>query len=191
MAIIGSFQEDLDIYLAENKGKSGASKQSDKELKTIGSIAKGTLDNGKMYSFEYFTPDEAFYDTYPVVLGLGQSDSGHQLGLNLHYIPYDARIPFLADLSKSFKSVISTSIDKAQGNPSLQKPITNFKWKFLKKAYGKKYNLTYCVRQYRMDRMKNPYVISYEDWYVGAVNNENQFFGGSINQAQSLYYKNI
>ena len=51
MAIIGSFQEDLDIYLAENKGKSGASKQSDKELKTIGSIAKGTLDNGKMYSF--------------------------------------------------------------------------------------------------------------------------------------------
>ena len=42
-----------------------------------------------------------------------------------------------------------------------------------------------------MDRMKNPYVIGYEDWYVGVVNNENQFFGGNINQAQSLYYKNI
>jgi hypothetical protein len=42
-----------------------------------------------------------------------------------------------------------------------------------------------------MDRMKDPYVIGYENWYVGAVNNENQFYGGNINQAQSLYYKNI
>ena len=49
MAIIGSFQEDLDIYLAENKGRSGASKQSDKELKSIGSLAKGTLDNGNVF----------------------------------------------------------------------------------------------------------------------------------------------
>ena len=104
MAIVGSFQEDLDIYLAENKGRTGASKQSDKDLKTSGSKAKGILDNGKMYSFEYFTPDETFYDTYPLVLGLGKSDNDHQLGLNLHYIPYDARVPFLSDVFKSFKS---------------------------------------------------------------------------------------
>ncbi len=42
-----------------------------------------------------------------------------------------------------------------------------------------------------VNKMKNPYVLGYEDWYVGAVNNEDQFFGGNINQAQSLYYKNI
>ena len=65
MAIIGSFQEDLDIYLADYKGRTGASKQSDKDLKNIGYKAKGILDNGKMYSFEYFTPDEIFYDTFP------------------------------------------------------------------------------------------------------------------------------
>ena len=70
MAIIGSFQEDLDIYLADYKGRSGASKQSEKDLSGIGSIAKGLLDNGKMYSFEYFTPDETFYYTYPLVLNL-------------------------------------------------------------------------------------------------------------------------
>ena len=107
-------------------------------------------------------------------------------------MPYEARLPFLTELTISLQSQIAAlTKGSALGNPSLQKPITNFKWKFLKKAYGKKYNLTYCVRQYRMDRMKDPYVIGYEDWYVGAVNNDNQFFGGNINQAQSLYYKNI
>ena len=39
MAIVGSFQEDLDIYLADYKGRAGASKQSDKDLKKIGNKA--------------------------------------------------------------------------------------------------------------------------------------------------------
>ena len=106
MAIVGSFQIDLDIYLKENKGRSGASKQSDSSLSTIGDKARGDLENGKMYSFEYFTPEETFYDTYPIVLGLGKSIDNHQLGLNLHYIPYEARIPFLSDVYRSFKDTI-------------------------------------------------------------------------------------
>ena len=61
----------------------------------------------------------------------------------------------------------------------------------LKRALGKKYNLTYCTRQYIMSKMKNPIVIGYEDYYMGTVNNEDNFYGGNINQAQSLYYKNI
>ena len=115
MAIVGSFQEDLDIYLADYKGRSGASKQSDIDLKSIGSTAKGELENGKMYSFEYFTPDETFYDTYPIVLGLGRSIDNHQLAVNLHYIPYEARIPFLSDVVRSFKNVISTQINNSPG----------------------------------------------------------------------------
>ena len=103
-------------------------------------------------------------------------------------MPYEARIPFLTELTKTLKNQIESN---KKEDPLLESPITTFKWKFLKQALGKKYNLTYCVRQYKMDRMKNPYVIGYSNWYVGAVNNEDQFFGGNINQAQSLYYKNI
>jgi hypothetical protein len=54
MAIEGSFQKDLNVYLTENKGRGGASKASDKDLNKIGSSGKGTLENGKMYSFQYF-----------------------------------------------------------------------------------------------------------------------------------------
>ena len=42
-----------------------------------------------------------------------------------------------------------------------------------------------------MSRMKKPRLLGYEDWYIGAVNDDNFFFGGNINQAQALYYKNI
>jgi len=191
MALVGSFQEDLDIYLADYKGRTGASKQSDKDLKTIGSIAKGILDNGKMYSFEYFTPDETFYDTYPLVLGLGKSDNNHQLGLNLHYIPYEARLPFLSDVFRSFKNVITTSINKAPSDPIAQKRLDEFTYDNLKKSLGRKYNITYAIRQYRLDRIRKPRMLGYEDWYIGAVNNQNHFFGGNINEAQALYYKNI
>ena len=192
MALIGSFTEDLELYLAESKGRSGASKQSSVDIPRISAKADGVLNPGQMYCFNYYTKDELFYDTKPLVIGLGESDNGHQLGINLHYMPYEARIPFLTELTVSLKTQIaSLTKGKALGNPDAQAPITAFRWEFVKRAFGKKYNLTYCTRQYIIKKMKNPYVLGYEDWYVGGVNNENQFYGGNINQAQSLYYKNI
>ena len=191
MAIIGSFKEDLELYLSENKGRTGASRASDKDLLKIGSKDKGVLENGKMYSFEYFTPDEFFYDTYPIVLGLGKSVDNHQLGINLHYIPYDARIPFLTDVVRSFQSVISQQVRAATGNPKAQGSLREFTYDNLKSSLGRKYNLKYAIRKYRLDRIRKPRVLGYEEWYVGAVNDQNHFFGGNINEAQALYYKNI
>lgn len=192
MALIGQFTDDLDIYLTDYKGRSGASKQSELDIPRVSATADGVLNPGQMYCFNYYTTDEIFYDTKPLVIGLGESDNGHQLGINLHYMPYEARIPFLTELTVSLQTQIAAlTKGTALGNPDQQKPITAFKWEFVKRAYGKKYNLTYCTRQYIIKKMKNPYVLGYEDWYVGAVNNENQFYGGNINQAQALYYKNI
>jgi len=192
MALIGSFKEDLELYLTESKGRNRASKQSQIDIPRISAKSDGVLNPGQMYCFNYYTKDEIFYDTKPLVIGLGESDNGHQLGINLHYMPYEARIPFLTELTVSLKTQIAAlTKGKALGNPNAQSPITAFRWEFVKRAFGKKYNLTYCTRQYIIKKMKNPYVLGYEDWYVGAVNNENQFYGGNINQAQALYYKNI
>ena len=83
--ILGTFEEDLNQYLAENKGRSGASKKSDVEIFNRGASAKGILERGKMYSFAYYTTEEAFYDRLPIVLGLGKSNNEHQLAINLHY----------------------------------------------------------------------------------------------------------
>ena len=192
MALIGQFTEDLEIYLTDGKGRRGASKMSDADIPRVGAVADGVLNPGQMYSFYYYTKDEPFYDSRPLVLGLGKSDNGHQLGINLHYMPYEARIPFLTELTSSLASQIKgLTKGNALGNPEVQAPITNFRWEFVKRAYGKKYNLTYCTRQYMIKKMKTPYVLGYEDWYIGGVNNEDYFYGGNINQAQALYYKNI
>ena len=192
MALIGDFKEDLDIYLTDSKGRRGASKQSQIDIPRVSAKSDRVLNPGQMYCFNYYTKDELFYDTKPLVIGLGESDNGHQLGINLHYMPYEARLPFLTELTVSLQSQIKAlTKNEAAFNAEMQKPITNFRWEFVKRAYGKKYNLTYCTRQYMIKKMKNPYVLAYEDWYVGAVNNENQFYGGNINQAQALYYKNI
>lgn len=189
--IIGTFIDDLDIYLAENKGRTGASKASSKALKNIGSKAKGPLEFGRMYSFRYFTEDETFYDTYPIVIGLGPSIDGNQLGINLHYIPYDARIPFVKDIVRSFQPLIDTQLKYNIGSPKKQSFLKGFTYETVSKSLGRKYNLKYAVRQYRLDRMKDPRVFGYEDWYIGAVNDDNYFFGGTIQNAQALYYKNI
>ena len=189
--ILGTFEEDLNQYLAENKGRSGASKKSDAEIFNRGDAAKGILEQGKMYAFAYYTTNEAFFDRLPIVLGLGKSIDDHQLAINLHYIPYEARVPFVTDIVKSFQNVIDSNLDTMIGKPNMQSPLNEFTYENVKASLGRKYNLTYAVRQYRLDRMRNPRVFGYEDWYVGVVNNENHFYGGSINEAQALYYKNI
>jgi len=188
--IIGNFNDDLNLYLAENKGRIGASKASTLALKTTSIPSRGTLESGRMYSFRYFTKDETFYDTYPIVIGLGGGINSNQLGINLHYIPYDIRISFVYDIIKSFSSIFESQL-KFAGNLKRQTFIKDFTYDTIKKIFGKKYNLTYVVRQYKMSRMKNPRVLGYENWYIGAVNDDNFFFGGDINQAQALYYKNI
>jgi hypothetical protein len=189
--IFGNFKDDLNQYILEKKGLSGASKASTADLYNIGESSRGPLEQGRMYFFRYFTDDETFYDTYPIVIGLGNSPFGvNQLGINLHYIPYNSRISFMNDIIRSFPHVFNFQL-KTASNPSKQKFIKDFTYDAVKKSLGKKYNLSQAIRQYKMDRMRIPKLIGYENWYIGAVNDEDFFFGGNINQAQALYYKNI
>ena len=48
MALIGSFTEDLKLYLAESKGRTRASKQSQIDIPRISSKSDGVLNPVKM-----------------------------------------------------------------------------------------------------------------------------------------------
>jgi len=191
MEITGVFAKDLEIYLSDNKGHSGASRQSQVDIKKIAIKGNGILQKGKMYAFQYFTKLEKQSDSFPIVIGLGNNGK-NQLGLNLHYMPYNARIQFLKELTKSLESQITLQLkDNKLGNPNIQSQIDSFTWNNLNESFGKKYNLQYCIRQYNLNNMINVYNLGYEHWYLGAVNDENSFIGGNINTIQSLFYKNI
>jgi len=185
----GDFEKDLESYIKENKGRKRASKRSQIDLYKVSKSFGGILNPGKMYIFNYYTPDEAEYDTNPIVIGLGRSDDGNQLGLNLHYIPYRVRVQLIQRIYTSFDSFIKQQIKgRGLGNPTLQQPITQLNWDNLKASYGNFFNLNYAVRQYRVDRMKKPLVIGFENWYLGAVNDENMFYGTTILEAQSKFF---
>lgn len=188
----GNFNEDLTSYIKENRGRLRASNKSVADLTDVGQVSNGMLSTGKMYSFRYFTDDETFYDTSPIVIGLGMSESSNQLGINLHYIPYNIRLSFIRDILRSFNGLIKREINGPNlGYPNRQRRIPYFVYEAVKHSLGLKYNLTHAVRQYKLSRIRSIRTIGYENWYIAACNDEDNFVGGTISRAQALYYKNI
>jgi len=193
----GEFVQQVKEYVKELGGRAKASKSSfpyiENLTKTKEAVtSNGRLEKGKMYVFRYFTPDEKAYDSYPVVIGLGMSDDGHQLGINLHYIPYDTRLQFVQNFKDSYiGSIRESTIGVYSYNAQTQLPIDIVDYKNIKYAFGRKYNITYAIRQYSLKRMRKPLALSYENWHVAVVNDENFFIGTSINEAQSKFFANI
>ncbi len=106
-----NFIDKIEAYLKENGGRNGASKKSypaiEAAMKDNGAEAgRGELEKGRMYAFRYFDATHLPYDTWPVVIGLGFSNSKNQLGINLHYIPYDTRVQFVDTFIKSYETAI-------------------------------------------------------------------------------------
>lgn len=179
----------IENYVKENRDRKRASRASQSEIQRVSTNIGGRFDLGKMYTFRYFTTDEPWYDTQPIVLGLGPTQEGNQLGLNLHYVPYRIRKSMLNLIWTSFSATIQRQINSSRlGKPSIQAPLIGFTWPNLKQAYGQVFNLEYCVKQYRLDRMREPRILGYESWHIAAVNDENRFQGITIGRAQALYY---
>lgn len=179
----------IENYVKENRDRRRASRVSQSEIQRVSTSSGGRFDLGKMYTFRYFTVEEPWYDTQPIVLGLGPGPDGNQLGLNLHYMPYLIRKSMLNLIWTSFSATIQQQLKGTNlGKPSNQAPLIGFTWSNLKQAYGQMFNLEHCVKQYRLDRMSEPRILGYESWQVGAVNDENRFHGITIRQAQALYY---
>jgi hypothetical protein len=192
MDVAKMFNENLSNYLKDNKGRSLASEASVKDINKLSARSRGLLENGKMYSFNYYTESDTFYDSNPIVIGLGKINSINQSAINLHFMPYDIRKLFLNDLLNSLGTFISSEINGSKlGKPNTQRPIDTLDWDLLQSTLGNKYNLKYCIRQYRLDKMYNPYVIGYENWHLGCVHDKNAFIGGNIIKSQALYYKNV
>ena len=189
-----NFIEKVESYVKENGGRIGASKKSypamEAAMKDNGAErGMGELEKGRMYTFRYFDATHLPYDTWPVVIGLGFSDNKNQLGINLHYIPYDTRIEFVKTFIDSYRAAIhEQTMGGKSNNVKKQSSLDFVEYNQIKRSFGKMYNITYAIRQYRMDRIRNPICLSYENWHLGTVNDENYFMKSNINEAQSNYF---
>jgi hypothetical protein len=189
--IINDFNKTLSKYISDNKGPILASKQSHIDIHRESLVSTGKFKSGKMYSFRYFTPDDPMYDTSPIIISLGSPQAGYELGINLHYIPYNIRVNFVSMIIKSYSSFFTRQISgNIIKNPRLQPGLSGFNYDSLKGAFGGN-KLKNAVHLYKLERIRTPLIIGFENWHLGVVNNENLFFGTTINEAQALYYKNI
>lgn len=183
-------QRSIEEYVKANGGQRRASSASQSQLGVLSDRYGGRFDFGKMYFFQYFTQDEPWYDTNPIVLGLGPSDDGNELGINLHYMPYRVRKQLLTLVWSSFSRTIKQQIDGPNlGKPTRQSALTGFTWNNIKGAYGTRFNIKHCIKQYRLDRMRNMRIVGYENWYIAAANDEDRFHNTTIGQVQAMYYQ--
>ena len=90
----------------------------------------------------------------------------------------------------AFSSRIKREIQRSY-DPNRQYPLYSFNYRNFINSIGQQYNVSYAIRQYKMSRMSSFYSIGYQDWYLGTVNDENFFIGGTIADGQSKYWSNI
>jgi hypothetical protein len=185
--VLGNFEDDLNFYLSKNSSPRLASKKSNLDLLEVGINSNGRLGLGKMYCFKYFSPYEKFYDRFPIVLGLGSAENDNQIGINLHYIPYEIRLEFIRKILKAYENFFDLQRNLI-GKIHLQKENSFFNYDAIK-GYLQGYNFSYAIKQYKLERMIEPKDIGYENWYIGVVHDENYFFGGNITQAQDAFFK--
>ncbi|MBR4590500.1 MAG: hypothetical protein IKO36_07585 [Bacteroidaceae bacterium] len=179
-----TIEANLYSYVRNNFNNKIASRKAEAEIFSHGTAKGPYFERGKMYVFLYQTPDEPFYDQMPVILSLGWIDSTHALGLNLHYIDYYNRLKLCKMFIKIFLSQIEKNIEKYYGKFNKQSQLINFTYDSLSDTFIKKLGLQNAVHCYRIDRIKRINCLSYEEWHLGIVHNENHFYGGTISDAQ-------
>ena len=139
------------------------------QIKKLGTIntnqlmREGTLTNqllpGNMYMFLYdakLKEKLPFYDSLPLVLPYKKVNDGF-MGLNLHYLPYMARLSLLSKL------------DEFRNNDNLDENTKLlFNWRLLESS--SKFNPTKaCVKHYLNDYVQSRFLkINYPDWVIAS-----------------------
>ena len=169
----------------KTKGKS----QNDTSVKSYA----GPFQPGKIYVFRYEKPVTMNkleqWDAYPVVLSLG-IENGVDVGINLNYLPYKAKLAVLDKIYKNFESKIEEQQRKHPGDAKKQGMILSFNrdtiHRFLKDA-----GLDYAIRRYVTNLRKSTRVVEAEGWKYVPLLNLVQIKKTDIRKVESGYNKYI
>jgi len=168
-----------------SKGKS----QKDTSIKTYA----GPFQPGKIYIFRYEKPVSIDrlkqWDANPVVLSLGMVD-GVDIGINLNYLPYKAKLAVLDKIYTNFESKIQENERKAPGNVKGQKPILSFNVETMKRFLAGA-GLGYALKRYVTNLRKNTRAVEAEGWKYIPLLNLAQIKKTDIAKVESGYNKYI
>jgi hypothetical protein len=126
---------------------------------------------GKIYIFKYKSDKKkAGVDSMgqegplyiAVVLSIGHVE-GHDVGIDLNYIPDKQKLAILSVLYKNFKNEITSAEKINPGVAKTQRPIKDFTEDSLMKFAGR-YGIGYAIRRYETKLRKDTYILAYETW---------------------------
>ena len=164
-------------------------------------ISLGKFIPGKIYTFDYDPINKdvlSYYDKRPLIFvhSTYKAGTGNDIvtGVNLNFLPEEARIHALDLFWQNFSNDIQKSEDKAENNKiylALNKIVSFFKnWVSVLKVYngGGGLGYQYAYRNYAVSHIKNPRYIEYNHWEMIPFLNPKFFNGASVQEVYKLYW---
>jgi hypothetical protein len=124
-----------------------------------------------MFLYDPKTKDELpYYDMFPLVFPY-KSVSGGFMGLNMHYLPYQARVVLLQRLMDFASDRALTENTKIRYSWSLISGVAKFEW------------AEPCIKHYLNSHVRSPFrKIDAPDWTTAMLLPVEQFVGASKNK---------
>lgn len=146
---------------------------------------------GKIFSFKYYPIHKdvlSYYDKHPVVLSVGRRKvaSGRilDLGINMNFLPFKAKVALIDTLSRAYKGFIKRGKFLNSNNASSQGSLP-INWEIAKRLLGPYAN--FALRSYYIDRRTSTVVYSYEKWVDLMFLDVKEIEGASLASIYKLY----
>jgi hypothetical protein len=198
---MAKLSDEVKNFVQNARGLDNAKQAADEWYRTVGKSSGdksiqssgSPFQPGKIYIFRYEHPKTMErleqWDANPVVLSLGRIDSS-DVGINLNYLPYKAKLQILDKIYKSFLPKIEEQQAKAPAQAKKQKPILSFDANTIL-AFLNKAGLGYAIKRYVTNLRKSTKVVSAEGWKYVPLLDLAQIKKTDIRKVQSGYSKYI
>lgn len=162
---------------------------NDKDSTYIETFSDSELTQGKLFKFRYDpkTKDRlSYWDRSPLVLSLGKSASGLELGLNLNFLPKEVKYWMVGEIFNYYEGDIIKSSAGKQWRRAYEQEQVPITYDLLAKNL-KDWGLDFALRQYYMGQMFELSVVCYEEWIRMVMANWDDYDQVDESQLIKLY----
>lgn len=162
---------------------------ADKDSTYIETFSDGELTQGKMFKFRYDpkTKDRlSYWDRSPLVISLGKSPSGLELGLNLNFLPKEVKYWMVGEIFRYYEGDIIASADGKNWRRAYEQKQVQITYDLLAKNL-KSWGLDFALRQYYIGQMYDLSVVCYEEWIRMVMVNWDDYDGTVENDITKMY----
>ena len=149
---------------------------------------------GRFYILKYKSKTDKLYNRRPVIisLGLSEKEPNSYLCIDLCVMPLKVRLKFIETYYKWYMDQIWENINRYPDvdDADKQTPIKNFNYDIICRA-AESFYIKNAIKRYKVENVIAIYSVPFLKVYriIGEYCDENNFFNGSIMDAQTQFLK--